>query len=396
MSIASETNIVIPNSAANPRLSETRRRAIFVDRQERILQGTAGLFHAFAVEAWFLNEQSTHLERRFAWEESDHITLDSDPRSLATSDADLAALAGGAVVLEKPDEVMEWSVPRQAAATVCLPVASDTEIHGTLWIYLDRQKEFTDQELEIVEIVAGRLAIEIERDQLLRTTNIAVNNNLTRTSETDNHTKELQVSTWSNPESDSQDLWLQLPSGDTLVLSSSIFQSDTYTEDQAIDAIAKINETIHKLAQQHADAGALLTEANRILFELLPNGMGISISVALLNGEGEGTYAVAGPGLTLRVRAATTSTIASETTPLGWDIDAVYLSDPLSLNVNERLLLTSGTPQLTNPILERELGDQFRALTAEAHRAMTATNCIDKLLHAGKEELTAVAAVRRV
>ena len=396
MSTTSETNVVIPNSAANPRLSETHRRAIFVDRQERILQGTGGLFDAFAVEAWFLNEQSTQLIRRFAWEQSEHITLDSAPRTLATSDTDLVALAGGAVVLEKPEEVLEWPVPRRAASTICLPIASDTEIHGTLWIYLDRQREFTDQELEIVEIVAGRLAVEVERDQLLRSNTNTSNNNSVRSSDTENQINELQISTWSNPESDSEDLWLQLSSGDTLALSISILESDSYSEDQAVDAITQINETVHKLAQKHTDAGVLLTEANPELFESLPNGMGVSISIALLNGEGEGTFAMAGPGLTLRVRAATTSTIASESTPLGWDIDATYMSNPLSLNVNERLLLISGTPQLTNPILERVLGDQFRALTAEAHRGMSATNCIEKLLHAGKEELTAVAAVRRV
>ncbi len=216
MSTTSETNVVIPNSAANPRLSETHRRAIFVDRQERILQGTGGLFDAFAVEAWFLDEQSTQLIRRFAWEQSEHITLDSAPRTLATSDTDLVALAGGAVVLEKPEEVLEWPIPRRAASTICLPIASDTEIHGTLWIYLDRQREFTDQELEIVEIVAGRLAVEVERDQLLRSNINTSNNNSVRSSDTESQIDELQISTWSNPESDSEDLWLQLSSGDTL------------------------------------------------------------------------------------------------------------------------------------------------------------------------------------
>ncbi len=397
MTTSSETPIVIPNSAANPRLNETRRRATFVDRQERVLQGVAGMFGAFAVEAWLLNDDSTQLHRTFAWEGSNHVTLDAKSRELAQADADLAALAGGAVVLEKPEELVDWSLPRQAVAAICLPISSDTTIHGSLWYYFDRQRTFNDQELEILEIVAGRIAVEIERDEYLR--EIAkLSKNSTNEDGSKNHSLigELQISTWNNPEVDAEALWARLPSGQSLAFSSAIVGETELSEEDANEAIALANRKVHKLSQQHSDAGELLNHVNHELFDSLSSGVGLSLSVALLNGEGEGTYAMAGPGLTLRVRAATTITNASESTPLGWDLDAHYESSPLQLNVNERLLLLAGTPQLTNPILERGLGDQFRALTAESHRSMSANACIETLLKSGNEELSAVAAVRRI
>jgi sigma-B regulation protein RsbU (phosphoserine phosphatase) len=51
---------------------------------------------------------------------------------------------------------------------VCVPVASASTLLGTLWIFGAEVKEFTDQQVHIIEIVAGKLAADLEREMLLR------------------------------------------------------------------------------------------------------------------------------------------------------------------------------------------------------------------------------------
>lgn len=82
--------------------------------------------------------------------------------------------------------------------------------------------------------------------------------------------------------------------------------------------------------------------------------------------------------------------------PIAWDADAVYNSNSIELMVRERLILLSGTPQLSCPLLERQLTDTFRAPTADAHREMTAQSCVERLLRVKSEELGAITAIRRV
>lgn len=93
------------------------------------------------------------------------------PRPLETAEADLAALSGGAVVLENAEMVAEWAIPgdgrRPCRAAVCVPVSSDIAIHGTLWLYSPTARPFSDREVQLIEIIAGRLAVEIERRRLL-------------------------------------------------------------------------------------------------------------------------------------------------------------------------------------------------------------------------------------
>ena len=65
-----------------------------------------------------------------------------------------------------PSGIRTGICPRFAAA-VCVPVSTPTIPLGTLWLFSSRTRDFTDQETNIVEIVAGRLAAELEREMLL-------------------------------------------------------------------------------------------------------------------------------------------------------------------------------------------------------------------------------------
>lgn len=61
-----------------------------------------------------------------------------------------------------------WKSPEDFASAVCVPVASPTMLLGTLWVFGAEVHEFTNQQVHIIEIVAGKLASDLEREMLLR------------------------------------------------------------------------------------------------------------------------------------------------------------------------------------------------------------------------------------
>lgn len=92
-------------------------------------------------------------------------------RLLATSVADIEAMAGNAIVMEDPTQCSVWSAPEQSSSAVCIPISSTKTILGTLWIFGNEVRQYSDQELNILEIIAGRIAAELEREAVVRHVN---------------------------------------------------------------------------------------------------------------------------------------------------------------------------------------------------------------------------------
>ena len=143
--------------------AETATKLLHRQRLTAVLRGAVEGFGLAGAELHLLDD--TTAELRVAVDFGDRQTPAA--RALESADADLAALAGGAVVLEDEDAVAEWATPQRCRAAVCVPVSSDTTIHGTLWLYSNQPRVFRDGDLQLIEIIAGRLAVEIERRQLL-------------------------------------------------------------------------------------------------------------------------------------------------------------------------------------------------------------------------------------
>ena len=82
--------------------------------------------------------------------------------------ADLEALLGHAVVLNDAKLHGHWKVPEGGfASCVCVPVSSPSMPLGTLWVYCREPRNFTSSETNILEVVAGRLAGDLERSVLV-------------------------------------------------------------------------------------------------------------------------------------------------------------------------------------------------------------------------------------
>lgn len=136
------------------------------DRLAAVLEAGTKLLGCESAALYTLDEATTQLKLR----SSAGLPLDrlaQPPRALATALADLEALLGHAVVLERSEFFGPWNVPEPCSSCLCVPVSSATIPLGTLWFFCSRERDFDSQQTNLAELVAGRLASELERTVLL-------------------------------------------------------------------------------------------------------------------------------------------------------------------------------------------------------------------------------------
>ncbi|MCA9184587.1 MAG: SpoIIE family protein phosphatase [Pirellulaceae bacterium] len=137
-------------------------------RLEAILRNGTDAVAAHAASLYLLDDATSTLKLRAA--SGLPLTRFCDaPRELRTAIADLEALANHAVVISDVVEYRNWNLPETSfASCVCVPVATTTVPIGTLWIHSALHRHFDQADVNIIDIVAGRLASELEREVLLR------------------------------------------------------------------------------------------------------------------------------------------------------------------------------------------------------------------------------------
>ena len=140
--------------------------ASLAERLEAVLKGGAEAVGAHAAALYLLDDVTSELKLRSCWG-IPHSRLRQPARRLAGALADLEAMLGHAVVLEDTKLMQRWNVPEDFASAVCVPVSSPTTILGTLWIFSNEKRDFNDQQTNIIEVTAGRLAADLERESLL-------------------------------------------------------------------------------------------------------------------------------------------------------------------------------------------------------------------------------------
>jgi serine phosphatase RsbU (regulator of sigma subunit) len=134
-------------------------------RLQAVLRGGAQAVGCDAAALYLLDEATSKLKLRSCWGlPLDRLT--APPRPLQGAVADLESLLGHAVVLEDAAMMRHWRAPEDFAAAVCVPVSTSTTILGTLWLYSNAKRDFTAPQTNIVEVIAGRLAADLEREML--------------------------------------------------------------------------------------------------------------------------------------------------------------------------------------------------------------------------------------
>ncbi len=138
-------------------------------RLESVLKAAAKTVDCQASAAYMLDEGTRKLKLRCSWGLPQSRFADP-PRPLRGAAADLEALVGHAVVLEDATLLPHWKIPEEFRSAVCVPISSPTTPFGTLWMFCDRVRNFSVDETNLIEIVAGRVAAELEREMLLQQT----------------------------------------------------------------------------------------------------------------------------------------------------------------------------------------------------------------------------------
>jgi phosphoserine phosphatase RsbU/P len=153
-------------AAGVPITSRPNEKQHLAQRLEGILQGGANALGCHAAGLYLLDDATTELKLRSLWGLPRTRLMDA-PRQLKGSVADLEALVGHAVVIENVALLPQWPVPEKCVSAICVPVGTATIPLGTLWFFCDVERDFNAQETNIAELVAGRLAADLEREMLL-------------------------------------------------------------------------------------------------------------------------------------------------------------------------------------------------------------------------------------
>ena len=152
-------------AAGVPLVPHPEEPAHLANRLEAVLHGGAQAVGCHGAALYLLDEATSKLKLRSCWGlPLDRLT--APPRPLQGAVADLESMLGHAVVLENTPMMHYWRAPEEFAAAVCVPVSTSTTILGTLWMFSNARRDFTAPETNIVEVVAGRLAADLEREML--------------------------------------------------------------------------------------------------------------------------------------------------------------------------------------------------------------------------------------
>jgi serine phosphatase RsbU (regulator of sigma subunit) len=154
-------------AAGVPLVPQSDEESHLAEKLQTTLRGAAEAVDCQAAALYLIDEGTTELKMRSCWG-LPFDRLMAPARAMKGELADLEALLGHAVVMENTAMMPGWKSPEDFASAVCVPVASSTMLLGTLWVFGTEVRDFTDQQIHIIEIVAGKLASDLEREMLLR------------------------------------------------------------------------------------------------------------------------------------------------------------------------------------------------------------------------------------
>jgi phosphoserine phosphatase RsbU/P len=320
------------------------------DRLEAILKGGAEAIGCNAAGLYLLDEATTELKLRACWGLPD-TRLMAPARPLRGAVADLEALVGHAVVLDDTSLLPHWRCPEKFPAAVCVPVSSPSIQLGTLWVFSDQSRDFTPEQTNLLEIIAGRLAAELEREMLLA----AGSNGKERGKQIDIAARWLsdrlpsikplvddyEFAGWTRQAAeiggDFHD-WSVLPDGR---ISLAVAHADGAPLEAALGA-ATLQATLKSHMAYPHDAAGLMTHVNDSLVAASPGDQRASVTYATIDPDsGSIELAMAGDNVTLLIDPENRLITTTDSPRLGEVPDLAYSQEQLKLNPGEAMVLIS-------------------------------------------------------
>ena len=320
-------------------------------RLEAVLKSGAQAVGAQAAALYLLDDATSQLKLRSSWGLPRDRLLEP-PRPLRGSVADLEALLGSAVVLEDVLMMQHWKVPEEGfAAAACVPISSPTTLLGTLWVYCTTRRDFNDHQTGLLEIVAGRLAADLEREMLLRE-GIEAAKFKRQVAAAEQLQQDLSPTV--APQVDGWDLsgwavqagtlggdffdWFCLPDGRLVAVAGSAHGKGI----EAALVACSVRSAIRCHAQYHDCAARVLTEVNRTLWTGCSGGQQAAVFMGILDPLcGELSYSTAGTMGILRIGKDGWKSLTERLAPVGGDPDAAYSLRAFRMESDEALLLVT-------------------------------------------------------
>ena len=156
-------------AAGVPVMPHPDEQTHLAERLESVLKAGAQAVGCQAAAIYLLDDATRKLKLRACWGLPRSRFVDS-PRPLRGATADLEALVGHAVIVRNAELLPNWQIPEEFRSAVCVPISSPTTPFGTLWTFCDHGRDFSVDETNLIEIVAGRIAADLERAVLLNQT----------------------------------------------------------------------------------------------------------------------------------------------------------------------------------------------------------------------------------
>jgi len=335
-------------AAAVPVVLRPDQRSQLAARLRSVLRGGAEAVGCQAAALYLLDEATTTLKLRSSWG-LPRERLTDPPRPLRGALADLEAMLGHAVVLEDTGLFQQWNPPENFPAAACVPVATPATILGTLWVFCNSRRDFNDRETNILEVVAGRLAADLEREILVREGADAAH--IKRQLDAAERIQRNQLPTipplihgwdlaaWTAQASavggDFYD-WFSLPRATVAFAVGDVAGMGI----QAALVASALKAALRAHGQYHGNAGALLCQVNLTLWAGSAGDQSASLFCGFIEAEsGRVRYAVAGEPGAIVIRPEHWESVGNRFAALGRSPESVYRQTHRELKPGEALIV---------------------------------------------------------
>ena len=320
------------------------------ERLAAILKGGADAVGCQAAGLYLLDETTTNLKLRAA-HNLPHGRLLEPARPLRGAMADLEALMGHAVVLEDTAILSHWKCPENYPAAICVPISGSSAPLGTLWLFADQNRDFTSEQTNLVEIIAGRIAADLEREMLLaegtrskrreRHLEVAARWQASRLPSVTPLLDDYEVAGWTLQADgiggDFYD-WSVLADGR---LSISLGDAQGKLIEAGLGAAAVQAALKSHAAYPHA-AAELLARVNETLWTTSAGDQFCSLAYGLIDpADGQVEFSLSGAAAAIHVRHSEREILKSTTLALGTDPDTRFETLSRRLHAGEFLIILS-------------------------------------------------------
>jgi phosphoserine phosphatase RsbU/P len=292
-------------------------------------------------------------------------------------------------VLEDTALLPHWRPPENFPAAVCVPVSTPTTPLGTLWVFSRSKRDFSPEQTNLIEIVAGRIAADLEREMLIATgaelkdadkqIDVAARWQHDRLPSVTPLIEQFEVAGWTHQASglggDFHD-WNVLPDGR---LALAVADAQGRLVEAGLNAAA-----LHAALKSHAgyrhSAADMLQRLNDTLWSASAGDQFASLAYALVHpDDAELELALAGGIAALWIAKGEPKILTTTLPPLGASPDTRYTHQRHTLMPGDFLVTLS--PGVRSAVDEAGLriGEAAIAATVQRHRRDTASEMLARL-----------------